>query len=181
MLGVTIAAEDCKIELNNRPWKKPAQLVGTPKLPTGDLLHHKFGIVDQRLVIIGSQNWTEAANRGNDEVALVIENPTVVAHYRREFDRLASGAFFGLPPAIQRKVKTQHCRNQLVAKVATGKINLNTATIAELDTLPGIGQKTAQRIIEQRQQQPFRSLADLDNLPGIGSKTLKQLELKVTW
>lgn len=187
MLGVTIADKDCKVELNNRPWQKPAQQIGTPQLPTGDLLHHKFGIVDQHVVIVGSQNWTEAANRGNDEVAMTIANKTVAAHYQREFDRLAATAFFGIPESVKQKAKSQNCRIPVVdqarspSQAASQKINLNTATIAQLDTLPGIGQKTAQRIIEQRQKQPFRSLADLDAVPGIGSKTLKRLESQVTW
>ncbi|MBE9032657.1 helix-hairpin-helix domain-containing protein [filamentous cyanobacterium LEGE 11480] len=178
MLGVTLASKACKLEPGNAPWQQPMKLVGTPRLAPGDLLHHKFGIIDQHTVIIGSQNWTEAANRGNDEFALTIVNPTVAAHYQREFDRLAEGAYFGLPPAIQKKVKAQNCAIQTPLKTTNGKVNLNTATIVELDTLPGIGQKTAKRIIQHR---PFASITDLDNVPGIGPKTLRKLEPHVTW
>jgi competence ComEA-like helix-hairpin-helix protein len=171
ILGVTIAP-DCKREAKNHPWAKPAELIGTPRLPPGDLLHHKFGVIDHKTVIVGSHNWTEAANRGNDEVLLTIENPTIAAHYQREFDRLAEGAFFGLPPAIQKKVNTQTCAPQASGVTSDGKINLNTATIEELDTLPGIGKKTAQRIIESR---PVGSIEDLKKIPGIKAKTIEKI------
>ncbi len=177
MLGVALTP-DCKREASNHPWAKPAQLIGTPRLPPGDLLHHKFGVIDQKMVIVGSHNWTEAANRGNDEVLLTIENPTIAAHYQREFDRVAEGAFFGLPPAIKKKIDAQTCQPQASGVTSDGKINLNTATIEELDTLPGIGKKTAQRIIENR---PVGSIDDLDKIPGISNKTLKKLEAQVTW
>jgi competence ComEA-like helix-hairpin-helix protein len=142
------------------------------------LLHHKFGVIDHKMVIVGSHNWTEAANRGNDEVLLTIENPTIAAHYQREFDRLAEGAFFGVPPAIQKKVEAETCKPQASGVTTDGKVNLNTATIEELDKLPGIGKKTAQRIIESR---PVGSIEDLDRIPGISKKTLKKLESQVTW
>ncbi len=171
MLGVALTP-DCKREAKNRPWAKPAQLIGTPRLPPGDLLHHKFGVIDRKTVILGSHNWTEAANRGNDEVLLTIENPTIAAHYQREFDRLAEGAFFGLPPAIQKKIAAQTCKAEASGVTSDGKINLNTATIAELDTLPGIGKKTAQRIIEHR---PVESIADLKKIPGIKAKMIDQI------
>jgi phosphatidylserine/phosphatidylglycerophosphate/cardiolipin synthase-like enzyme len=112
MLGVSIVNKACKLERANRPWQKPLKLVGTPRLPPGDLLHHKFGIVDRATVIVGSHNWTESANRGNDEVVLAIHNPTVAAHYQREFDRLAETAFFGLPKAIAKKAAQSSCYEQ---------------------------------------------------------------------
>ncbi|MCY7368743.1 MAG: phospholipase D-like domain-containing protein, partial [Chamaesiphon sp.] len=56
----------------------PLATIGVPTLPQGDLLHHKFAIVDQRTVITGSHNWSNAANYNNDETLLVIQdNPTV--------------------------------------------------------------------------------------------------------
>jgi phosphatidylserine/phosphatidylglycerophosphate/cardiolipin synthase-like enzyme len=108
MLGITLDPS-CKHTASKHIWAKPAELVGTPKMPPGDLLHHKFGIIDRQTVIVGSHNWTEAANHGNDEVLLVIHNPTVAAHYQREFDRLTTGAFFGIPPAIAQKVDQTNC------------------------------------------------------------------------
>ncbi len=79
-----------------QPWPTPAKLVAIPKLKPGDLLHHKFAILDRTTVILGSHNWTKAANHKNDETLMVIENPTIAAHYQREFDRLSKDAVPGL-------------------------------------------------------------------------------------
>ncbi|MFA6046900.1 MAG: ComEA family DNA-binding protein [Phycisphaerales bacterium] len=55
-------------------------------------------------------------------------------------------------------------------------ININTATQAELELLPGIGPAMAGRILEYRAQHgAFKSIADLDNVKGIGPKTLAKL------
>lgn len=112
MLGVAVMASRkgqvrCQFEVGNRPWRQPIATVGVPRLPRGDLLHHKFGIVDDHTVITGSHNWTEAANLGNDETVLVIRSVLVTAHFQREFDRLYRTAITGLPPAIQRKAQKQ--------------------------------------------------------------------------
>lgn len=106
MLGVELK-DDCRTEPNNHPWQNPISTVGAPRLPPGDLLHNKFGIVDQATVITGSHNWTDAANTGNDETLLVIASPTVAAHYNREFERLYTNAILGVPPAVQRKIAAQ--------------------------------------------------------------------------
>ena len=63
---------------------------------------------------------------------------------------------------------------------AGSKIDLNTADAALLDTLPGIGPKTAQDIIAYRSKSPFTSVDDLDNVPGIGPKKLETLRPLVT-
>jgi len=51
---------------------------------------------------------------------------------------------------------------------AVGRVDLNTASQEELENLPGVGLKLAERIIAARQQRPFTSLAALDQVPGIG-------------
>jgi len=106
MMGIALSNK-CKYELNNHPWQNPITTVGVPLLPKGDLLHHKFAVIDGQIVITGSHNWSEAANNGNDETLLVIENPVVVAHYIREFERLYNNAKIGFPPKKLEKVKTE--------------------------------------------------------------------------
>jgi len=63
---------------------------------------------------------------------------------------------------------------------AAGKINLNTATVVELTQLKGIGEKTAQNILEYRSQHKFKSVDELTNVKGIGEKTLAKFIDQVT-
>jgi competence protein ComEA len=62
-------------------------------------------------------------------------------------------------------------------KEVTGKLNLNTATEAQLLLLPTIGPSKADRIIAWRKKNgAFRRVADLRRVKGFGYKTLKRLE-----
>ncbi|SMB92881.1 competence protein ComEA [Thermanaeromonas toyohensis ToBE] len=62
-----------------------------------------------------------------------------------------------------------------------GKVNINTAGLEELDSLPGLGPSLAQRIIEYRQQHgPFQNIEDLQNVPGIGAKRWENLKDLIT-
>jgi len=224
MMGVVLT-DDCRSESNNRPWKPAIATVGVPRMTPGDLLHHKFGIVDHDTTITGSHNWTDAANIGNDETVLVVHNTIVTAHYQREFARLYTNAILGVPPAIQKKVSSQlqQCRSLPTAslqshqisvassgqtaskrqphtpgrsarlsskatqithqsgKTLKHRVNLNTATQAELEQLPGIGPGLAKRIIAVRQKNRFNSLNDLDHVSGVGPKLLQKLKDRVEW
>jgi competence protein ComEA len=62
-----------------------------------------------------------------------------------------------------------------------GKININTAGVEELDTLPGIGPTFAQRIIEYRENNgPFESIEDIVLVSGIGDATFAKIKDLIT-
>jgi len=61
-----------------------------------------------------------------------------------------------------------------------GPININTASRSELETLPGIGPATAQKIIVFRQTQPFYAPEDLEKVPGIGPAKMAAVRRLVT-
>jgi competence protein ComEA len=63
------------------------------------------------------------------------------------------------------------------AAAAVAPVNLNTATVEQLLTLPGIGPSKAQSIVETRQKiGGFKKLEDLLRVKGIGRKTFRKLE-----
>lgn len=66
----------------------------------------------------------------------------------------------------------------LAAKPApTGKVNINTASVDQLTTLPGVGPKLAARIVEYRQKSgAFKSAQELMNVQGIGEKNFQSLQ-----
>lgn len=79
---------------------------------------------------------------------------------------LAPSAVLAQPPAASPPA---------AAEKAT--INLNTATLDQLETLPGIGRKTAERIVEHRQKSGgFKKIEELMNVKGIGEKSFLKIK-----
>lgn len=67
------------------------------------------------------------------------------------------------------------------AATAAGPLNLNTATLAQLDALPGVGPVLAQRILSHRDQHGgFKAVGDLRQVDGIGDARYEQLKDLVT-
>lgn len=64
---------------------------------------------------------------------------------------------------------------------SSDKVDLNKATLADLMTVSGIGEKRAQDIIAYREEHgKFSSLEELTNVSGIGAKTLEKLQMELT-
>jgi competence protein ComEA len=63
----------------------------------------------------------------------------------------------------------------------SAKVNINTATADELDTLPGVGATTARRILDYRAAHgPFKSIEDIQQVTGIGDATYQKLKDLIT-
>ncbi|HEX8237968.1 MAG TPA: helix-hairpin-helix domain-containing protein [Abditibacteriaceae bacterium] len=100
---------------------------------------------------------------------------------------LAARAQTALPSELrseQQLAEQQLAGQQLVARQAPGgrplpakPINVNTASVEELEALPGIGPAIAGRIVRYRQEHgQFRSLQELDAVKGLGIKKLQKLQ-----
>ena len=77
--------------------------------------------------------------------------------------------------------RTEHADQQTTSQPASQLLNLNTATQAELEKLPGVGPSTAKQIIEYRQKNNgFKKVEELMNIKGIGEKSFLRLKPLVT-
>lgn len=65
--------------------------------------------------------------------------------------------------------------------IMIGRVNINTATVSELDALPGIGPTAAQAIVNYRLEHgPFKSIEDIQKVPGIGPATFEKIRDYIT-
>jgi competence protein ComEA len=66
-------------------------------------------------------------------------------------------------------------------KATSAVVNINSATLSELETLPGIGARTAQRIVEYRQKNGgFKKIEELMNVQGVGEKSFLKIRDRLT-
>ena len=70
-----------------------------------------------------------------------------------------------------------HARGRGKTKVElNGKLNLNEATASQLDLLPGVGEKAAEKIIAHRKKTPFKRIEELVKVKGFGKKKFEKLK-----
>lgn len=77
--------------------------------------------------------------------------------------------------------KSSNVPENISLKITDKKINLNRATLRELDSLPGIGEELGKRILAYRESKGnFSSIEELKKIKGIGQKTFEKLKKLVT-
>jgi competence protein ComEA len=92
---------------------------------------------------------------------------------------LAALALASAASAAQEKDRDGEKAGKKVAAATT--VNINTASAAELESLPGVGARTAQRIVEYRQKNgSFKKVEELMNVQGIGEKSFLKIKDRLT-
>jgi competence protein ComEA len=87
----------------------------------------------------------------------------------------------GLGVAAQADQETPRRTAPAAKASASGPLNLNTATVSQLEALPGIGKSTAERILEYRDKSGgFKKIEDLMNVRGVGEKSFLKLKPLIT-
>jgi competence protein ComEA len=96
---------------------------------------------------------------------------------RTVFSLIVFALLFAADPRPTAAAQTKAPTSAAAKAATTAIVNINTASATELATLPGIGAKTAARIIEYRQKNgPFKKVEELMNVRGIGEKNFLKLK-----
>jgi competence protein ComEA len=109
--------------------------------------------------------------------------PAAADTRRRTMIRTSALALVALLAALAAPATAQQAATPQPAPAAKAEavINLNTATAADLESLPGIGKSTAQRILEYRQKSGgFKKVEELMNVKGIGEKSFLKIKNRLT-
>ena len=90
-------------------------------------------------------------------------------------------SLFAAAPHASAQSASRSSARTSTAATSAAIVNINTASAAELDALPGIGAKMAERIVEYRQKNgPFKKVEDLMNVRGVGEKNFLKLKPQIT-
>jgi phosphatidylserine/phosphatidylglycerophosphate/cardiolipin synthase-like enzyme len=140
-------------------------------------MHNKFAIIDNRLLLTGSYNWTASANNRNDENLMVIDDPEVIARYQNQFEKLWFEKYsLERTRQLFQKANVNFTLTLLNSSDLESKtININTAYQDEFVKVLQISELLAQKIIALREELGrFKDPKDLTQLPEITNLEWKE-------
>jgi len=136
------------------------------------IMHNKFAIIDNRLLLTGSYNWTFSANNRNDENLMVIDDPKIIEIFQNQFINLWTNKYNSeRTKELFSKAKV-NILTVFPSPVQTGTktININTASQEKLTNILQISQPLARKTITLRGELGgFKEPKDLLQLPELTS------------
>ena len=134
------------------------------------IMHHKFAIIDNRILLTGSYNWTFSANNRNDENLLIIDDPEIIEIFQNQFVNLWTNKYsLERTRQLYKIAKLDFLpTSHTPAKPETKIININSASPEELTSILQISEPLAQKIIALREELGgFKDPQALTQLPEI--------------
>jgi hypothetical protein len=114
------------------------------------IMHNKFAIIDNRILLTGSYNWTFSANNRNDENLMVIDYPEIIKIFQNQFINLWTNKYsLERTRQLYKIAKVDFLpASPAPAGAETKIININTASQDELTSILQISEPLAQKIID---------------------------------
>ena len=158
-------AEPISSQQSSQPDKIYVDLKGAVKHPGVYALDQGSRVFD--LLEMAGGLTEDAAERALNQAQVLVDQQSLYVPTIEEWEAESQGPQANLVGS----------QGPLVSSPNSGKVNVNQADLAQLETLPGIGAKKAQAIIDYRTANgSFHSLEDLGKVKGIGSKMLEKLK-----
>lgn len=134
------------------------------------IMHNKFAIFDNRILLTGSYNWTFSANNRNDENLMVIDDPEIIEIFQNQFVKLWFDKYsLERTRELYKIAKVDSLPTSLASVKPEDKtININSASQEELTIILQISKPLAQKIITLREELGgFKEPIQLIKLPEI--------------
>jgi len=144
------------------------------------IMHNKFAIIDNRILLTGSYNWTFSANNRNDENLMVVDDPELIEIFQNQFINLWTNKY-----SLERTQKLYQIAkvnfpflSTTSSKPEVQAININSASLEELTSILQISQPLAWKIITLRDSLSggFKEPINLLQLPELTNLEWKEWE-----
>lgn len=130
---------------------------------------------------VESSTADEIEDVGTEETGSKQTEAVIITPFTAEQAPTESCAESAVQPAANINPTTQAVPDATTVEVEDKRVNLNTATLAELDALPGVGPSTAKNIIAYRENHGgFAAPEEIMNVKRIGEKTFDKLKAHIT-
>jgi competence protein ComEA len=166
----------------------PAVQLSPPPTPAPILVHVSGGVMNPGVYALSLESRVQDAVQAAGGLAPdAMDSSLNLAARLKDGEQLVIPTMRPTLPPIPSTIQAETGGTRFQAPLTTdlpiqdGKININLASLEELETLPGIGPVTAQKIIDYRQANgPFQTLEAIMDVSGIGPATFERIKDLIT-